>query len=324
MTYRIVFTDHDLAELPTVRGVFEGMDVQIVEGKRGASRDQVADLVAGADGIVAGYREIDADMMDGMPDCRIISRAGIGFDTVDLEAATDRGIYVTNVPDYCIPEVSDHAMALLLALQRNIVTYDNQVNHGEWDVFDARPMHRLSTLTLGLVAFGDIARSVASKAAAFGMDVLAFDPFLDPEDIRDGGAEPVDDLHVMLGRCDAVSVHAPLTEGTRGLLDREAFRQLPEGAVVVNTARGPVIDQEDLVDALDAGDVAAAGLDVLEEEPPDADDPLLDREDVILSPHAAWHSRESRVELLEKSAQRVRQALEGEVPESVVNPDVTG
>lgn len=322
MTYRIVFTDHDLEDLPTVRAVFDGMDVELVEGDREADRDEMAALVEEADGIIAGYRTIDADMMDGMPDCQVISRAGIGFDTVDLEAATERDIYVTNVPDYCIPEVSDHAMALLLALQRNIVTYDRQVRDGGWDVFDARPMRRLSTLTLGLVAFGDIARSVASKAAAFGMDVLAFDPYLDPEDIRAGGAEPVADLHEMLSHCDAVSVHAPLTEGTRGLLDRAAFRQLPEGAVVVNTARGPVIDEADLVAALDADDVAAAGLDVLEEEPPGPDDPLLERDDVILSPHAAWNSRESRIELLEKSARRVRQALEGEVPESVVNPDV--
>lgn len=322
MTYRIVFTDHELEDLPTVRAVFDGMDVELVEGDRNADRDEIADLVEGADGVVAGYRAIDAGMMDRMPDCRIISRAGIGFDTVDLEAATERDIYVTNVPDYCIPEVSDHAMAMLLALQRNIVTYDRQVKDGGWDVFDARPMRRLSTLTIGLVAFGDIARSVASKAAAFGMDVLAFDPYLDPDEIRDGGAEPIDDLHDMLSRCDAVSVHAPLTEGTRGLLDREAFSHLPDGAVVVNTARGPVIDEEGLVEALEADDVAAAGLDVLEEEPPAPDNPLLDRDDVILSPHAAWNSRESRIELLEKSARRVRQAIEGEVPDSVVNPDV--
>lgn len=322
MTDRIVFTDYDLEDLPTVRDVFDGMEVDLVEGDRDADRDEIAALVEGADAIVAGYRTIDAEMMDRMPDCQIISRAGIGFDTVDLESATDRGIYVTNVPDYCIPEVSDHAMALLLALQRNIVTYDRQVKHGDWDVNEGRPMRRLSTLTLGLVAFGDIARSVASKAAAFGMDVLAYDPYLDPDEIRTEGVEPVDDLHQMLSRSDAVSVHSPLTEQTRGMLDRDAFRQLPEGAVVVNTARGPVVDQSALVEALEADDIAAAGLDVLEEEPPDKDDPLLDREDVILSPHAAWNSRESRIELLEKSALRVRQALEGEVPESVVNPEV--
>lgn len=319
MTHRVVFTDHTFDDLDLERETL-GPDVELVDGE--ATDEPLEALVTEADGLIVMYDEIDEDLIDSMNDCVVISRTGIGVDNVDVSAATDRGIYVTNVPDYCIPEVSDHVMALMLALQRKIVDYANDTRAGEWDVMAGREMHRLEGQTIGLVAFGNIARAVAGKAAAFGMDVLAHDPYLEPADIRDGGAEPVERLDTLLATADVVSVHTPLTPETRGMIDAEAFETMKDGAFVINAARGGIIDEAALAAALEAGQVAGAGIDTLESEPPAPDNPLVTDDRVILTPHAAWNSAESMLELREKAARNVREALEGEVPTYLFNRDV--
>lgn len=320
MDYQVVFTDHTFENLDIEREILEPAGVEVIDGEtRGESLD---DLLDGADGVIVMYEDIDAERMDRMPDCRIISRTGIGVDNVDLDAATERGIHVTNVPDYCIPEVSDHTIALLLGLERKVVEYDRRVKGGEWDVTAGRTMHRIPGRTLGLVAFGDIARAVCEKATAFGVDVITFDPYLSEDDVAGTRATLVDDLETLLEQSDYVSVHTPLTPETEGMIGDEEFARMKESAFVLNPARGGIIDEPALVDALEGGEIAGAALDVLAEEPPEPDDRLLQLDQVILTPHAAWNSAESVVELRKKAARNVRTTLEGDSSEYLVNEEV--
>ncbi|WP_049937632.1 C-terminal binding protein [Haloplanus natans] len=322
MRHTVVFTDHTFADLDIERAILDEVDAELVDAE---TRDDPLETVladADPDGVIVMYADVDADLLDLMPNCRVVSRTGIGFDNVDLDAATERGVYVTNVPDYCIPEVSDHTIALLLALARKVVDYNDRVEAGEWDVTAGRTMRRLDGGTLGLIAYGDIARAVGEKARALGMDVLAHDPYLDETDVAGEAVTLVDDRDDLLAESDAVSIHAPLTPATEGLIGPDELARMKETAFLLNTARGGIVDEDALADAIRVGEIAGAGLDVLAEEPPDDDSPLLDLDDVILTPHAAYNSAESVVELREKAARNVAAALVGEVPPSVVNEAV--
>ena len=320
MTDTVVFTDHTFDDLDIEREILDEVGADLLDAE--TSDESLESLLADADGVIVMYEEVDADLLDAMPDCRVVSRTGIGFDNVDLDAATERGVYVTNVPDYCIPEVSSHTIAHLLALERKIVEYNDRIKSGEWDVNAGRTMHRLDGQTLGLIAFGDIAQAVAEKASAFGMDVIAHDPFLDPDDVADTDVTLVDDLSTLLAESDAVSIHSPLTPQTRGMIGADELERMKESAFLLNTARGGIVDEAALADAIRAGSIAGAGLDVLESEPPADDSPLLDLDDVILTPHAAYNSAESVVELRTKAARNVAQTLTGDVPDYLVNDTV--
>ncbi|AZH23894.1 C-terminal binding protein [Haloplanus aerogenes] len=313
----VVFTDHTFDDLDLEREILAEIGADLIDAE--ASDEPLEALLADADGVIVMYEEVDGDLLDAMPNCRVVSRTGIGFDNVDLDAATERGVYVTNVPDYCIPEVSSHTIAHLLALERKIVEYNDRIKSGEWDVNAGRTMHRLDGQTLGLIAFGDIARAVAEKASAFGMDVLAHDPYVDEVT---GDVRLVDDLSTLLAESDAVSIHSPLTPQTQGMIGADELAQMKESAFLVNTARGGIVDEDALAEAIREGGIAGAGLDVLAEEPPADDSPLLDLENVILTPHAAYNSAESVVELRTKAARNVAQTLAGDVPDYVVNDDV--
>jgi D-3-phosphoglycerate dehydrogenase len=322
MAHTVVFTDHTFDDLDIEREILREVDAELIDAE---ARDAPLEAVLAdvdPDGVIVMYADVDADLLDTMPNCRVVSRTGIGFDNVDLDAATERGVYVTNVPDYCIPEVSDHTIALLLALERRIVDYNERVKAGEWDEHAGRTMRRIDGGTLGLIAFGDIAHAVAEKAGAFGMDVIAHDPYLDESDVADTNVTLVDDRAELLAASDAVSLHAPLTPATEGLIGADELAQMKETAFLLNTARGGIVDEDALAEAIRAGDIAGAGLDVLAEEPPNEDSPLLDLDDVILTPHAAYNSAESVVELREKAARNVATTLAGEVPPYVVNEAV--
>ncbi|MFB6195654.1 MAG: C-terminal binding protein [Haloplanus sp.] len=322
MSDTVVFTDHTFDDLDIEREILGEVGADLIDAE---ARDESLDTLLAdtdPDAVIVMYETVDAEMLDRMPNCRVVSRTGIGFDNVDLDAATERGVYVTNVPDYCIPEVSDHTLALLLALERKVVDYNDRVKAGEWDVTAGRTMHRLAGQTLGLVAFGDIARAVCEKASALGMDVLAHDPYLDPAAVADTEATLVDDLSTLLTESDVVSVHSPLTPQTEGLIGADELEAMPSSAFLLNTARGGIVDEDALAEAVESGAIAGAGLDVLAEEPPSDDSPLLDLDDVILTPHAAYNSAESVVELREKAARNVRQTLAGDVPDYLVNDDV--
>jgi D-3-phosphoglycerate dehydrogenase len=320
----VVVTDHVFADLDTERDILHEEGHELVFESAARSTEEVVAAAAGADAVLNCYAPMPAEVIGALERCRIIARYGIGLDTIDVPAATARGILVTNVPDYCIDEVSDHALALILALTRGVVRLDRSVRDGAWNPMVARPLHRNRGRTLGLVGFGRIARRLAEKAAAVGFEILATDPYVPDDAIASTGAGPRN-LEELLAAADVVSVHAPLTEESRHLIGAPELASMHPGALLVNTSRGPLVDARAVLEALEAGHLGGAALDVLETEPPAPDDPLLSRPDVIVTPHASFYSEESMAEQQRKAAEQVVAALAGEVPIYAVNAEaVTG
>jgi D-3-phosphoglycerate dehydrogenase len=282
--------------------------------------DAIVKIARDADALLVTYAKITADMIRQMARCRIIARFGIGVDNVDIAAATDAGIVVTRVPDYCIDEVSDHTLALLLALARKIPFANSSVHAGRWEMSAVVPIHRLRGRVLGLVGFGRIPQLVAPKAKAFGLKVVTYDPFVPQEIATSAGVERVD-FPELVKLSDYISIHTPLMPETHGLFNADVFRQMKPTAYLINTARGPIVDETALAHALDAGQLAGAALDVLSQEPPTGS-PLLGRNNVILTPHMSFYSVESLVELQTKAAEEVVRVLTGQMPRNPVNPEV--
>jgi len=276
-------------------------------------------VATGADALLVTYAKITAEMIQQMPRCRIISRFGIGVDNVDIAAATTAGIVVTKVPDYCIDEVSDHAMALLLALARKIPSASARVHAGRWEMKAVVPIHRLRGSVLGLVGFGRIPQLVAPKAQSFGLQVVACDPYVAPDILARAGVEGVDFAR-LLKISDFVSIHSPLLPETTGLFNAGVFRQMKPTAYLINTARGPIVDEAALAQALDLGQLAGAALDVMEQEPP-SKSALFGRDNVIITPHVSFYSEESLVELQTKASEEVVSVLSGQPPRNPVNPE---
>ena len=262
---------------------------------------------------------LTARVIAGLRGCRVIARFGIGVDRVDLEAATAAGIVVTNVPDYCVDEVSDHALGLLLAVTRRIVPLDRAVRDGVWDTAAvAGPVRRLRGRRLGIVGFGRLGRSFAAKAQALGLEVVAYDPNVADSDIEAAGVRSLS-LDALIASSDIVSLHAPLTPQTRHLLDRQRIDSLPAGAVLLNTSRGGLVDEDALAAALREGRLGGAGLDVFETEPPPRDHPLLGLPNVVVSSHSSHYSLEAGADMRAKAFGNVARVLRGEAPLSPVN-----
>jgi D-3-phosphoglycerate dehydrogenase len=283
--------------------------------------EAILEVARQADAVMVTYAKLTGDMIRGFERCRSIGRFGIGVDNIDIEAATQAGIVVTYVPDYCVDEVSDHAMALLLALARKVAFGNRLVQAGRWEMKAVVPIHRLRGRTLGLVGFGKIPQLMVPKAQAFGLKVIAFDPFVSDQAVAGLGVELVA-LDQLLGQADFISVHAPLTPETHHMFDGDAFARMKPEALLINTARGPLVDVQALAAALDGGQLAGAALDVLPEEPPPADLAVIDRDNVILTPHTAFYSEEALLDLQTKAAEDVARVLSGETPVYPVNPEV--
>jgi D-3-phosphoglycerate dehydrogenase len=316
--YLVVVSDSVFPNLDPARAVLStiGAELQVAQEP---TPEAIVRAAAAADALLVTYAKITAEMIRQMTRCRIISRFGIGVDNVDIPAATERGIVVTKVPDYCIDEVSDHALALLLALVRKIPFSSAQVHAGKWAMSAVVPIHRLRGSVLGVVGFGRIPQLVAPKAKAFGVRVVAFDPFVPPEVFTRADVERVD-FSQLLKISDYVSIHSPLLPETRNLFNDEAFRQMKPTAYLINTARGAIVDEAALARALDAGELAGAALDVMPQEPP-VDSPLLGRDSVIITPHTSFYSEESLVDLQVKAAEEVVRVLGGQAPRNPVNPE---
>lgn len=315
--FKVVVTDSVFPHLEVERRILGQIGAELVALQ--AHRDEeLLEAVRDADGLLVCFAPVTRRVVEAAKRCRVIARYGIGVDNVDVTTATARGIVVTNVPDYCVEEVSDHTLAFVLACARRVVWLDRKVRAGRWDARDAVPIRRLSGQTLGLVGLGKIPRLVARKAQAFGLRVLGFDPYVDPSVMREIGVEPVG-LRALLERSDYVSVHTPLTPQTEGLVDEAALRWMKPTAYLINTARGRIVDEAALVRALAKGWIAGAALDVLPTEPPPADDPLRKLENVILTPHVAFYSEESLQELQRKAAEEVARVLTGQPPRYPVN-----
>lgn len=322
--WKVVVTDYEYQDLRHEEEVLAalGPGLELVKHVQCRTEDEVIAACRDADAILNTYAPVGARVLENLPNCRVVSRYGVGVNTVDLAAATRQGIYVANVPDYCMDEVSDHALALMLSWARKVTFLNQQIKAGQWDYKLGRPIFRLRGRTLGLVAFGRIPRALTPKALAFGLRVLAYDPYIDQDIIRQAGAEPAS-LEEVLGRSDFVSVHVPLNAETRGMLNRDNLRLMKPSAFLINTARGPVIDETGLLEALQAGWLAGAALDVIEEEPVRPDHPFLTMDRVILTPHTAWYSEESEVEMRRKCARNVLEVLTGRPPTYLVNTEVT-
>jgi D-3-phosphoglycerate dehydrogenase len=278
---------------------------------KSTSAEDILEVARDADAILVTYAKLPRELIMQLTRCKAIGRFGLGVDNIDLPACKEKGIAVNYVPDYCIREVSDHAVALLLALIRKIPLSNKVVQAGRWEMPVVVPIRRIAGTVLGLLGFGNIPRLVAPKAKAFGMKVIAFDPYAKPELFKAAGVESVD-LDTLFKTSDYISVHAPLTPETRGMVNAAAFAKLKKGAYIVNTARGPLIDEAALIAALDSGQIGGAGLDVVAVEPLAKDSPLLGRDNVIITPHTGFYSIEALDELQSKCASDVARVLSGE------------
>ena len=303
------------------REVLAARDVDLVVAGC-TNDDEVVEVARDAPAILNTMYWMDGALFERLPNLKVVVRGGVGVDNLDVDAATDRGIVVCNVVDYGYNEVANHAFAMLLALNRKLVALDRAVRT-QWVSGPSLMPHtgRVAGETLGLVSFGNIARAVARRAAGFDMRVVAFDPFVDPGDAAAVGVEllPLDEI---LRRADYLSIHTPLVAETRGLIGARELALMKPSAYVVLTSRGGVIDETALADALREGRIAGAGLDVWDGEPVDPSHPLLQLDNVIGSPHAAWYSQVSIVELRQRFAEAAADVLHGIMPRSLVNTSV--
>jgi D-3-phosphoglycerate dehydrogenase len=298
------------------------LDAEIVE-VRATTEEEFIAAARHADAIIAKGRQFTKRIIDSLDQCKVIALGSVGADSVDIAAATARGIPVTNVPDTFIEEVADHALMLILATFRRLTTMDRFVRDGRWR--EGRPLlsqfPRLMGQTLGLISFGHVARAVTVRARAFGLRLLAYDPYIEELVITQYGVEPVG-LTELLQRSDIISMHAPATPDAHHLLTEEHFRLMKPEALFINTGRGPTVDEAALIKALQEGWITAAGLDVFEQEPPDPNNPLLRMDNVILTPHVASASARMDPERRRRVGQEIALVLTGRWPRSCVNPSV--
>jgi D-3-phosphoglycerate dehydrogenase len=308
----IVVTDSPFPSLDPARAALQRIDPELRMARSPGAED-ILNVARDADAVLVTYAKLPGSLLKELGRCKVIGRFGLGTDNIDLAAAAALGITVTYVPDYCRREVSDHAMALLLALARKVTFSNALVQSGRWEVPPIVPLRRLEGQVFGLIGFGQIPRVLAPKAMAFGLKVLAYDPHVPDGVLRalDVEAASFDDV---LGRSDFISLHAPLTPATRGLIGAAAFAKMKPGAFLINTARGPLVDEVALVAALDSGQLGGAALDVVATEPPARDSPLIGRDNVLLTPHTAFYSIEALEELQTKCAADVARVLCGEQP----------
>ena len=306
----IAITDSVFPSLDPAKAALARLDPEYRMAKS-TSADDILSVARDADAILVTYAKLPGDLLRQLKRCKAIGRFGLGVDNIDLPAAKELGIAVNYVPDYCLREVSDHAMALLLALARKIPLSDRLVQSGRWEMPALVPLRRLEGQVLGLVGFGNIPRALAPKARAFGLRVVIHDPYVSPEVLAEAAVEDAS-FDALLAMSDFVSIHAPLLPATRGLFNATAFAKMKKGAMIINTARGPLIDEGALVAALDSGHVGGAALDVVTVEPLAADSALKGRANVILTPHTAFYSVEALEELQTKCASDVARVLSGE------------
>ena len=318
--WKILITDYVWASIEPERQVLAEVGAELIAAETGDAAE-LQTLAPMMDGILTCWNPVREPVIAAAKKCQIIARYGIGLDNIDVEAATERGIVVTNVPAYCMDEVSDHAMGLLLACARKISRFDWAVRNGVWDQNIGPEMHRIRGKTLGIVGFGRIGQAIIPKAKAFGLTINVCSPRTDPNRIQEAGAEKVT-FSELLATSDFITIHAPLTKETEHLFSDAEFRAMKPTALLINTARGGIVDTAALTRALCNGEIAGAGLDVLETEPPNSNEKLLTLNNVVVTPHAAFVSEDAILELEVTAARCVAQVLTGQLPESVVNPSV--
>ncbi|MCA9016206.1 MAG: C-terminal binding protein [Planctomycetaceae bacterium] len=316
--YRVLITDRAWPDCEVERKELALVDAEVVEAPPGADEQTLVKYATGVDAIATCWAPVTEAVIAAAPDCKTIARLGIGLDNIDVKYATSRKIPVTNVPDYCIPEVADHALALMLASLRNVAFFHHQTKQGIYNLSAAPLPRRVSALTMGVFGFGLTGQAVAERARAFGMKVIATNASGNDY----GTGTTMVPFPELLQQSDVISIHAPLTEATQHQFDQSAFSQMKPTALIINTSRGGLIDFAALKSALQNQQIAGAALDVFDPEPPDLTDPFFKDERVIATPHAAFISKESLDELRQQAARQVADVLVGRETTNVVNPAV--
>jgi len=315
--YKIVVTDEIGTSYENEKNVFRDLDVEFIVSESTTQEELIEDC-KDADGILCNLSPMPKEIIQELDKCKVISRYGIGVDNVDIEACTEKGIWVANVKDYCLHEVSEHAIALLLACARNIVGKHTHIKRGVWDKRRDDQAFRFYGKNMAFVGFGSIARTMIKKLKAFGLNIMVYDPFVSEEDIEREGAVKVE-WEFALKNADFISIHLPYNENTKNIFDSAAFSLMKPTAVIVNTSRGGVIDENALITALEERRIFFAGLDVFAKEPIDVDNPLMMLDNCVLTDHSAWYSLESFKELKTKCAENVRDVLVGNKPIYPIN-----
>ncbi|EGM8234780.1 C-terminal binding protein [Escherichia coli] len=317
---KIVVIEPGYLNYSAEENILQDWDPQFVVVPANASLEEKLRQVSNADAIMVREATVSRPMIEAMQQCRVIVRYGVGVDNIDSQAAKEKGIYVANVPDYGSEDVAEHALALLLAATRRIATRNRDVRDGQWGIGQREPMFRLAGKILGVVGFGRISRCFVQKASGFGFKrILVVDPLLTDEQASQAGVTRVN-LDTLCREADFISLHAPLTPDTHHLIGEAELAKMKPSAVLVNTSRGGLIDEQALINALLQKLIFAAGLDVFESEPLSAKSPLLQMDNTLCTDHTAWFTEESVVELQSKAAHEVRRAFEGEHPLNWVNP----
>lgn len=317
---KIVITDLDQDRITEEQAVADAAGAELVLAQA-RTEDEVIEAAQGADALLVQYAPITRRVLEALPSVRAIGRYGVGVDTLDLVAATELGVAVSNVPDYGTEDVSDHAVALAVSLSRGVVELDRNLRAGTTSLAPVKPLHRLSTRTVGVIGLGRIGAATARKARALGFSVHGYDP------MREAGSTTEDGIAVrtqdeVLAGSDVISIHVPLTEQTHHLISTEALARMRPGSMLVNTSRGGVVDTAAVVEALQSGHLRGAGLDVFETEPLPQDSALRDCPTAILTPHASWYSEESETELKHRVIENVVEVLAGRRPRNILNPEV--
>lgn len=318
--FKVVALDHGYPSMEIERTIITQGGGEFIDAD-GLSPDGAQALYAEADALLVRWVRITPAMIKQLRRCQIIVRYGVGTDNVDVNAATDARIMVGHIPYYCTDEVSNHAIALMMACVRKVVSNHRKISQGGWDVNPSEKMWRTAGRTIGLVGLGNIGQAVARKLQGWRMKLLATDPFVDPARAKALGVALVD-LPSLLRESDFVSLHVPLLPETRHLVSAEQFAAMKPGAILINTARGPVVDTRALLQALDSGKLVQAALDVFEEEPIPLNSPLRTHPKLILSDHIAWYSEESEEELKITAAEETVRVCTGGLPRSLANPEV--
>jgi len=318
--FKVVISDYNYESIEIERRIIGQTGAELLDFQC-RTEDEVIQVAADCDVLIVQFAPITRRVIEKLEKCRLIVRFAIGVDNIDLSAATDYGVCVANVPDYSIDEVSTHAVCMILAAARRLPESIRSVRSLTWNYAAVKPLHRTKGTRLGLVGLGRIPTEVARKMAGFGMEIVSYDPFVSQQHADSLGVQLVTFDELVLSS-DFISIHCPLTEETRGLFNLSLFRKMKRGAFIINTARGPIIRELDLIQALEERLISGAALDVLEKEPMDFNNPLLKMDNVFITPHMAWYSEESIQTLKTRVAEEAVRVLQGEQPLNLVNKTV--
>ena len=317
--FKVLITDPYHQNFHIEKEILAKINAEVIIGHCKTEEDVIR-LGSEMDGLLVSYVPIGKKVIENLHKCKVIVKYAVGANNIDLDAATKKGIYIANVPNYCLEEVSTHTIALLLSLVRNILIYDKSIKKGNWDPLIGDPIFRIKNKVLGIIGFGHIGKRVAEKIRPFGLTILVYDPLVNNVLISKYGGKKVG-LKTLLHESDYISLHCPLNKSTKHLIDFKEIEMMKKGVFIINASRGEIIHQKALYEAVKNGKIARAALDVLEKDPPSLTD-IINTDNITYTPHIAWNSIEAEIELRKTAAQEVKRALEGGRPLNLVNKEI--